>query len=165
MNAAVILLVIFSAWKWGDWKNWQNYQSTMLLSSLGNLLYNTIYHHHYLWEVKPGLFGNHIVIELIYSFVILPLTAIMLLSNLPEGIFKKFLKLVKYTVVYSLLEYFFFMYGQIEYNYGWCFICSVLWNIMMFFIWMVHHKKPLVAYLLSVIVVMAIFYKFPVKLH
>jgi len=164
LNVAVLLIVVFSAWKWADWKNWQSYHATMLLSSLGNLMYNTIYHHHYLWEVKPGLFRSHTCIELIYTFIILPLTAIMLLSNLPEGVFGKFLKLVKYTVVYSVLEYIFFAYGLIKYNYGWCFLCSVLWNVMMFFIWMVHNKKPVLAYVLSIIVIVVIISSFPVKL-
>ncbi|MDF2986492.1 MAG: hypothetical protein K0R50_2002 [Eubacterium sp.] len=161
MNIAVLLLIILSSWRWGDWKNWQKYHPTMLLAIIGNLLYNVVYCDHYLWRILPGILQSFILTEMLYTFIILPLTAMMFLSNYPDSLGKQVFHILKYIFVYSLIEYIYYLYGMIFYQFGWNFWWSVGWNFMMFSIWSLHYKKPIKAYIISLIIFTFIIILFP----
>ncbi len=163
MNLAVLLIVILSSLKWGDWKNWQKYHSTMILAGYGNLLFQFLYCDNDPWLINPGFYQNHTIFELVFSVIILPFTAFLFLSNYPDSSIKKFLHFSYYISVYVGFEYLYFLTGNITYHYGWSFMYSVAWDIMMFTIWAVHFRKPIKAYILATIVVIIIAALFPVK--
>lgn len=151
MFVAIILITVLLTWKFADWRNWQKYQSTMLLFSLGNLLYIFIYHDHFLWMFKPDIFNHHIM-EIIYTVTVFPLTTLMFISNFPYGNKKLIFYMAKYIFIYITVEYILFRMGYMVYNYGWNIWWSLGWNVMMFSILAIHYKKPLHAYSISVLV-------------
>lgn len=161
MNIAITIIIIFSTWKWGDWKNWPKYHPTMLFVALANILYNFIYCKGPLWEIQPGILQNGILTELLYSFIVFPLTALMFLSNLPNSIGKQTLHILKYVLIYFIFEYIFFVSNMIIYRHGWTLFYSFIWNIMMFIVWTIHFKKPLLAYISSVGIIIIVTKLFP----
>jgi len=165
LNIAIVIIVLLSAWKWADWKNWQKYHATMLLAIVGNLLYNVIYFDHYLWRIAPGFLKSYDLTELLYTFITLPLTALMFLSNYPIPFRNQVLHIFKYIFVYSLVEYIFYLNDMIYYQYWWNFWWSVVWNLMMFSVWALHHKKPLWAYFISFLTFIAVIILFPININ
>lgn len=163
MYIAIILITIFCTWKYGDWRNWAKYQSTMLFFSFGNMLYNFVYHDHSLWKFKPDIFNHHII-EIIFSFTVLPLTALIFLSAFPSDRKRQLLLIFKYILIYFAVEFLLFKFGRIEYNYGWNIWWSLAWDCLMFPTLVIHHKKPLLAYAGSVLVIFLMNWRFPFKL-
>ncbi|MCX7710274.1 MAG: hypothetical protein N2484_10555 [Clostridia bacterium] len=164
MHLATVVFSIFAAWRWGDWKNWEKYHTTMLYVAVCNLLYNFIYSKHLLWQLKPYLLYSHNVAELFYSFIVFPLSALILLSNYPSSFKGQILRIVQFVAVYTFMEWLFYLSDKIFYSSGWSIWWSLGWNFIMFPMWMLHHKKPLIAYAASVIFVMIVLKLFPVPL-
>jgi len=79
MFIAIILVTVLLAWAYSDWRNWQQYQATMLLFSLGNLLYNFVYHDRFLWKMNPDI-TNHPTMEIILTATVFPLTVLLFLT-------------------------------------------------------------------------------------
>lgn len=165
MELIVLIIVILATWRWGDWKNWHKYQSTMLLSCVGNLLYNFIYSSHRLWKMQPNFFPNFISMELFYTFIVFPLTVLIFLTNHPIKIKSQILHIIKCITIFMYFELVFMQFGKIEYNYGWNIWWSLAWNCMMFPMWALHHKKPLVAYVATVLTVITMLILFPVSFN
>lgn len=165
MHIAVFIFSVFAAWRWGDWKNWHKYHTTMLYVAVGNLLYNFIYQDHYLWQLKPPmLFNSHFCGELFYTFIVFPGTALILLTNYPKAPIKQVFRILKFVLIYIILEWIMQMLGTIVYNYGWSIWWSLAWNCLMFPIMVLHHKKPLAAYIASIVFVIVVVIIFPVPL-
>lgn len=156
-------LTIVLTWKYADWRNWQKYQSTMLLFALGNLLYNFVYHDHFLWRFRPE-FLNHHIWEVINTVIVFPLTALLFLSNFPENSKDKLIRILKFILVYISVEFLLLKIGRIEYAFGWNLWCSLAWDCVMFPILAIHYKKPLLAYLMSIILFFTMSWIFPFKL-
>ncbi|MGE5390893.1 MAG: CBO0543 family protein [Deltaproteobacteria bacterium] len=157
-NAIIpIAVALAAALRWGDWRNWQRYHSTMMFLIMGNLLYNFLYFGHRLWEYNP----NHIITELLINFIVLPSTVLILLTNYPNTLRQKFVKALKYVTVYFLFELAYFYHGLISYHNGWNLWYSLLWLCMMFPILLLHHKKPLQAYAISILVFIVMMIYFP----
>lgn len=163
MHIAVILFTIFAAWRFGDWKNWRKYQSTMLFIMVGVLLYHYIYKNERLWDLEKHI-GNHTLTELLYAFIVLPLTVLLLFTNYPDGLKGQVIRIGKFIAIYTIMEVFYWKMGFIGYHYGWNIWLSIGWNCMMFPMLVVHFKKPLYAYLASVVGLIIFLYLFPVKM-
>ncbi|MFZ5986810.1 MAG: CBO0543 family protein [Bacillota bacterium] len=161
MHLGVIILTIFAAWQKGDWKNWERYHSTMLFVAMSNLLYNFIYFNHFLWQLKPDFLFNHVMGEMFYTFIVFPFSAFILLSNYPKDLKKQVYRIAKFITVYILIEWIFLEYGRIVHKYGWNMWWSLAWDCMMFPIWVLHYKKPLIAYFVSFVVVVVVVLLFP----
>lgn len=163
MNLLVIIFVIFSAWKWSDWKNWQKYHATMLFIVVANLLYNLIYYDHLLWKLMPDFLYSQFIGELLYTFIVFPFTALLFMSRYPKSIKSQIFYNLKYIAIYILFEFIFYKFGGIIYNYDWNMWWSLAWDCMMFPIWALHYKKPLLAYGASIIVIIAVLMLFPLS--
>lgn len=163
MYLAITLISIIAAWRWGDWKNWTKYHPTMLFISLGSVLYNFLYANHLLWHFNDSRFTNHAMSELLLGLIVFPCTALLFLSNYPANAsaIKKIAYISIYIGVYAGLEKVGSMFGVIKYFYGWSFWWSVLWDMVMFPILLLHHKKPVAAYFLSLIVLIFTLVYFP----
>ena len=164
MFIVIILITILLTWKFADWRNWQKYQSTMLLFSLGNLLYNFVYHDHFLWKFNPDIFNHHIM-EVIFTFTVFPLTALIFLSNIPKSFKKQLFHIAQYIFIYIVIEFFLFEIGRIKYNYGWNILWSLAWDCVMFSILLLHYKKPLLAYSFCALLIFLMNWIFPFKLN
>jgi hypothetical protein len=160
----IIIGTLLLTLKYADWKNWRTYQSSMLLIILGNLLYGFVYHDRFLWKFNPDILNSHGV-ELIITFTVFPLTAIMFLSNFPVQHNKILLKISKYILVYIAVEILLSITGMIEFDYGWNIIWSLAWDCIMFTILAIHFKKPIQAYGLCALVAILMNRIFPFMLE
>lgn len=162
MHFAVIIFTIFCAWKWGDWKNWKKYHSTMLFIAMADLLYNFLYHDHMLWRYNQVTLGmSHTITELFCALIILPATGLILLTNYPNTVKGQFLRIIKFIGIYIFFELVYQWYGIIVYSYGWSIWWSLLWDCMMIPMWALHNKKPLLAYVASIVAVIIMLILFP----
>lgn len=146
MLIATCIFTIFSAWKWGDWKNWQKYHPTMLFIAMSDLLYNYLYYGHWLWSYKSMFIQKNIIPTLLATFIILPLSGLIFLSDFPDTWKGLFERIVKFLVIYISFEYVFKLLGIIVHKHGWNLWWSLLWNTVMFSIWALHYKRPVLAY-------------------
>ena len=163
MHIAVILFTIFAAWRWGDWKNWRKYQSTMLFIIVGVLIYLYIYKNKSLWDLGNHIFGATLT-ELLYAFIVLPLTVLLLLTDYPDSFKGQLYRIGKFMVIYSIMELIYWKTGFIDYDNGWNIWLSIGWNCMMFPLLVLHYKKPLYAYLVSAVGLTIFLHLFPVKM-
>ncbi|MCX7709480.1 MAG: hypothetical protein N2484_06485 [Clostridia bacterium] len=161
MQLAVLVITILAAWRWGDWKNWQKYHSTMLFISMANLLYNTVYATDRIWKISPEILGSTVIAELLNTFIVFPLSGLIFLTNFPQNSISKLYRISKFIVIYLFAELIFLKFGSIVYKNGWNIWWSLAWDCMMFPMWLLHHHKPLCAYIVSLFIVVAIVILFP----
>ena len=163
VNIIVVVYTLFATWRWGDWRSWRKYHSTMLYVALCNLFYAFLYSGHHLWRVKPD-FGGYKISDSLFTFIVFPLTALLLLSNYPQNFKGQILRIFKYVTIYFVVEYVYNVFGKIEYDYGWKLLYSFVWLCMMFFLMVLHHKNPLLTYAISFLFVVVMLILFPVNL-
>ncbi|MFS0901470.1 MULTISPECIES: CBO0543 family protein [Priestia] len=157
MRLIGLFLWIFAAWRWSDWKNWRKYHSTILYMIMFALLYEVLTYNYSLWIFKATLIPTHTLNSLLVTFITFPCLVLLFLSNFPEDVTtKKILHIIFWIILYSIVEYFYHAVGLFKYSHGWNFGCSILFNCIMFPMLLLHHKKPLLAYFLSIPI--AIFY-------
>ncbi|WP_042355884.1 CBO0543 family protein [Bacillus rubiinfantis] len=134
-----------------DWKRWREFYPTIQFYIICNLLYNFIFYQHTLWRYKavtvPWL--NHTLIEIAFSFFILPVVLLIYLQYFPKG-YKKYLYVGIWIAYFSLIEYLFMKKGLFIYEHGWNIWWSTLFNLITFMIIRLHYKNTLLAYLISI---------------
>ena len=126
------------------------------------MLYNFVYKDHLLWELQAIILRSHTLGEILYTLVVFPLTALIFLTQYPDTIKGKILRNIKFIAIYIIIEVILDRYGEIVYGYGWNIWWSLAWDCMMFPIWVLHYKKPLIAYGVSLVVVVIVLLLFPV---
>jgi hypothetical protein len=156
LHFAVMLLVICLIWKTGAWRNWSKYHTTMMYFAVGNLTYNFLTANHFLWKLNPDILPNHSLTEILYSFITFPGSALLFLNNFPDRRSQILQRYVKWVFIYVLIEWIFMLYGRIIYQYGWSLMWSAVFDIIMFPMLLLHSKRPLIAYVLSIL--LAIFW-------
>lgn len=125
----------------------------MLYISACDLLYQCLCSHYLLWVYVPKWPIYHqLLTNLGYTFVFLPATALMYLSRYPSGkrLYVKLLYGVKWIAAFVLGEWIYLLTTSMDYHHGWTLWWSVLFNVMMFSMVLLHHKRPIWAYALSV---------------
>lgn len=151
------LLFLVAGIKWGNWRNWKIYYSTILFFIGGDLLKNALLHNHLMWEYKETIFGenilfSHFIINLMIMLIVYPSTILIYLGHWPKQRFKQILWLALWVFLYSSIEFINLKYlNLIEHHHGWNMGWSIIFNIFMFSIFPLHLKKPLIAWLLSLI--------------
>lgn len=157
----VILVYIFFAKIFVDWKKWKEYYPTIQYFIISNMLYNFIFYQHTLWAYKAVTVKwlNHTLIELVFSFFIIPVVIMIYLRYLPKG--KKILVYIGIWVAYfSFLEFLFVKKGLFIYENGWGITWSTLFNIILFCMVTIHYKRPMAALILSVPVMAVLLFIF-----
>lgn len=155
--------MVWAVWKWGDFKNWKSYQSNMLFFSIGNLLYKYFTANYFLWRINADFSSSYVMTDMIYTFVVFPATALLFQSRFPDNhIFRYYLK---WIIVYILVEVLFIQTGRIQYQYGWSIYWSGLFNIIMFPMLRIHHTRPLLAYILSIPIIVFLIMYFDVPVN
>jgi len=148
----ILLLAGFlaAAWKWGDWRNWQKYYPTMLFVMTVNLSAGYITYHHPLWVFNPdALVGTKTVVEFLNTYLVLPATALIYLSNFrATGRTQALAYIFKWVLIYGSIEFIDHrVVGGLSYANGWSFKHSLLFDWAMFAIIRMHYMRPLLGWL------------------
>lgn len=165
MHIITTIISIIALFGWGDWRNWRKYHTTLLFFALGNLLYNFLTANYFLWRMHADFISNHTLTEMLYTFIVFPATAILFLGNYPNGLKKQILHTLQWIAIYGVWEYVFTWTGHIQYQYGWNLWWSIAFLFAMFPLLRLHHTRPILTYILSSIVVVAVLWWFKVPVH
>ncbi|PLS08023.1 CBO0543 family protein [Neobacillus cucumis] len=147
------IISIICAWRWGDWRNWRLYLPTIQYFIMGDMLYNLFTWNYSLWSYPnpPNLLPNHLLNNLFIMFTIYPSTMLIFLYRFPK---QKLVKLLLYIFIWILLwlgfELVMVLNGLCVYHHGWTYGWSVAFACIMVPMLILHHKRPLWAYILSV---------------
>jgi hypothetical protein len=159
-------LFLLAGWRWGDWRNWEKYYPTILFFILNDLLQNFLTYNHQFWDfqenIMPLPFLNHTTISLMIMFVCYPVTILIYLGNFFRTD-KWGIKIVHYliwVVLYLAVEYINLHVGLISHYNGWTMWHSVLFVSFMFILFPIHYKKPLLAWVIGVSVLVFILTQF-----
>jgi hypothetical protein len=164
-------LFLIAGWKWGDWKRWRAYYPTILFFICGDLLKNFLLYNYPMWTYEESILGesilsNHTFISLMIMFVVYPSTILIYLGRFPNTKGKQFFWYSLWVFIYSLTEYINYRYlSLIHHHNGWTIGWSILFNMIMFFMFWVHHKNPLVALAISAIWVIFLWNVFDVPVR
>lgn len=158
-----MLLWILAAWRWGDWRNWKNYQSTFLFVILLDLLYNFLTYNYPLWVYDPtDIIPNHTLNNLFVSFISYPSIVFIYLGRYPTGWVKQVAWIIFWVTLFSIVELVNNIMGLMSYHNGWNFGWSVIFYLVQLPFIRLHYKKPLLAYGLSVLIIVGLLLLFKV---
>ncbi|RSD25487.1 CBO0543 family protein [Mesobacillus subterraneus] len=153
--AASLLLAYFFV----DWKNWLNYYPTIQFYIICNMLYNFIFYNHTLWAFNPSTpWLNHTLMDITFSFIIIPTLLMIYLRYTPKELKWKFAYIIAWVSLFTIVEFLFNKKGLFIHANGWEIHNSGIFNAIMFTILGIHLKKPLIAILLSIPIVLLLLY-------
>ncbi|MBB3110180.1 hypothetical protein FHS18_002247 [Paenibacillus phyllosphaerae] len=165
MHVALALFSIFCAWRWADWRNWKLYHPTMLYITCGGFLYEYLTKDQTMWMFHPDFLYNHTVTVVVYAVLTMPLNVLLFLSTFPPTLGKQLRHFAIWIAIYGGMEWVMMITGRISYKNDWGLLHSLLFDLMMFPMLVLHHKRPLVAYALSVPIVWGLLLIFKIKLN
>jgi len=144
----LLLAFIIIAYFLGDWNNLEKYYPTILFVMVVNVTASFLTYHHTLWNFNPDyLVKTYTIIELLNSYIVLPCTVFVFLSNFPP-----FSNILQYTyiglwiIIYSTIELLDSMIGGISYQHGWSWQISTLFDCAIFSIIRIHYIRPVWAW-------------------
>jgi hypothetical protein len=171
MHIVYYLLYFLAAWRWGDWKNWQKYYPTILFLILCDLLHNFLTYNYELWKYHetflPQLLPNHTTISLLYMLVMYPATILIYLKyffNTDKWSTRVF-HYVLWVSIYIVAEYINLSIGLFSHHNGWTMWSSVLFILMMFILFPIHYKNPLLAWGISLLIIFLILLEFDLSFY
>ncbi|KAB7672065.1 CBO0543 family protein [Bacillus sp. B1-b2] len=161
-----IILVALTYWK-GDWRNWQKYAPTIQYVIISNLLYNYFCHDFLLWEYKGDLLQEkHNIVDLVYTFIILPCITLIFLTQYPY--FKAKLSQARYILYWvagsMLVEFIMIYYKRLLLNNGFEYWMDFFFYIVMYSLIRLHHTRPIRTYFISILVIVFLLWHFQVPL-
>ncbi|MFC4322740.1 CBO0543 family protein [Litchfieldia salsa] len=165
MHILLSIIMIAILWKSGLWRDWQKYHTVMLYFVMGNLLYNFLTANYFLWRLDADFISNHTLTEMLYTFIIFPITTLLFMGNYPVGKRKILLHYLWYISWYVFVEWIFSKAGYIEYQYGWNILWSAFFDCFMFPMLRLFYKKPIIAYLISIVIGAFFLWWFKVPVH
>jgi hypothetical protein len=166
MHLIIILWSVFAAWKWGDWRNWTKYHPTILFMPIGNLMYGLLVNDtdFYLWRYQSDFLFSQETADVFYTIIVFPATVLLYLSNYPEEKGARVIHVLKYVAIYCIVEWVGIKVGALKHSHGWTMAWSILFNIVAFTILRIHHEKPIIAYISSILFSLFLLYYFQVPL-
>jgi hypothetical protein len=159
-NVVFLLATIVS----GAFKKWKTYYETIIFVSFCNLLYNFLCKDRLTWSYQPDILLNHKTADLVTTLVLLPATITLYLHFFPTNKLKKIFYYLGWIAGFSALEYIWYLFGYITYNYGWNLLWSIGFYFVMFYTIILHHTNLKIALLLSLfsVVFLVITFKIPI---
>ncbi|WP_254842666.1 CBO0543 family protein [Bacillus sp. MRMR6] len=155
LNIIYTLIFIFAAIKWGDWRNWKHYYPTFLFWIVVDLLYQFLFFQYSMWEYVPvgsdKAWAKHTHITLLIMLIKYPATLIIFLGHLPGTNVKRFIYILFWTFLYVAIEKIDLILGGIMHKHGWNLWWSSLFSLVMFTTLAIHYKRPLIAWVISVL--------------
>ncbi|GAA0338056.1 hypothetical protein GCM10008967_30420 [Bacillus carboniphilus] len=151
----VVSVYVVFAYYFVDWKNWRKYYPTVQYFIICNLLYNFIFYNHTLWKYKAVTVSwlNHTLIEIAFSFFIVPIVLMIYLRYYPAGK-KQYVYVSIWIAYFTSIEYLFHKKGLFPYENGWNLFWSFIFNIILFIVVRIHYKNPLVAIAVSIPIIL-----------
>jgi hypothetical protein len=165
LHIAVAIVSIAACIRWADWRNWSKYHSTMIFAALMDSLYLFLTDDNFLWRYVPdNMFRSYVGTELLYLIIFLPSLALLFLSHYPV----EKMKIVSYYLFWVgllvLLEWILSAANCFEYKNGWNLLWSVGFDMVMFPMLFLHSRKPLLAYVFSLIIILTLLWYFKIPL-
>jgi hypothetical protein len=150
-HAAVVAGGIFLSLKRGKWENWQLYLPTFYYWAMFSCFYEYISYigNKHLWEFQNN-FISLFITETLYTFLFYPSMIVLFLGNYPEEISKKFWHYFKWISLSLLIEAMALRYGAIKFSNGWSMVWEIFFYSTMYPMLRLHHRKPILALVLSV---------------
>lgn len=165
MHIAITLWAIAASWRAWSWERFHTFHATLLYIAAMNVLYLFFTAGYPLWKMQPDLGLPSSIVDMLYTFIIFPCTAILFLAHYPESLKAQTYHILKWTIIYISVEWVGDLFGRITYHHGWNLGWSLLFVIMMFLMFRLHYKRPLLAYLLTFILIVLILCYFKVPLE
>jgi hypothetical protein len=157
----VTVLIVLAAWKWGDWKHWKLYYPTMLFFALGDFAAHLVTFNYPLWSYESPLLKKTFS-DLLIASVFFPATILLYLTHFPKKPLSKTIYVIIWAVSYTLVEELAGLLGFFSHDNGWSIWWTLLFNSLMFPIFRIHFKKPLLALFVSFILAVALMLYFKV---
>ncbi|WP_328824241.1 CBO0543 family protein [Metabacillus schmidteae] len=141
---------------------WKDYYSTVQFYIICNLLYNFLFYQHTLWAYKPKTVEwlNHTLIEITFTFFIIPVVIMIYLRYFPKGWKKVSIYVGLWIMYFSFIEILFSKRGLFIYDNGWNEWWSTLFNIIMFIVIRIHFISPLRSLLISLPIIILLLFIF-----
>jgi hypothetical protein len=145
------------------WKKFSDYHPTILYMVAGNLLYLFFSKNYLLWGFVSEYPGYQAATELLYAFIVFPATVLLYLNGYPQhSNWKKIVYILWWVTIYGTGEWLLYQFGGISYDHKWNCAWSIAFDFLMFPMLLLHNKKPLVAYGVSIIIIEILLYWFDV---
>jgi hypothetical protein len=164
MYIFINIFYLIAGFVWGDWRSWRKYYPTILFFMIGDFLYNFLLYKKSMWLFHDTILPNHTMITLLTMVISYSATVLIYLGRYPEGWKNQSLWFLLWSGIYMGFEYVNNKLGFITYHNGWNMGWSVLFTAIIFIILPIHHKRPLVAWLLSFIIIVSLLTIFDVKM-
>jgi hypothetical protein len=171
MLIVYVAIFLLAAIIWGDWRRWRLYYPTILFFIVGDLLKNFLFYNYWLWTYHETMFAknilkNHTIISIMIMFIGYPSTIFLYLGRFPLAKWKQAGWIAFWIFLYSIIEYINLRYlDLINHHHGWTMKWSVLFNLVMFIMFRIHLKNPLLAWGLSIIWIIFLLYMHPIPLE
>lgn len=161
----VILLV--STFTFASWKNLRIYYPTFIFAISVDFFITIITYEKSLWYFhKAFLVPNHTIADFSIAFTNLPLIILIYLSRYPDKkhFFKQLIYISFQTLLFTCIETIFLVTNLLSYHNGWNFWWSLVVWFFTFIGIILHHKKPLFAWLLcfSCTIFLIFYFQIPV---
>ncbi|GAE94323.1 hypothetical protein JCM21714_3470 [Gracilibacillus boraciitolerans JCM 21714] len=131
----------------------------------GDFLYNFLLYNKSMWLFHDTFLPNHTIITILEMVVTYSVTVLIYLGGkFPEGWKKRTVWFLFWSAIFLFIEYINFEFGFITYHNGWNYWWSVFFTVVIFIILPIHHKKPLLAWLFSLIFILSLLTVFDVKI-
>jgi hypothetical protein len=168
MILAFLLCYILLGWKFGNWKDFYSYYPTLLFFIIGDLLSQFLLYDYSMWKFQTITpFGNHInlnhtIISLSKMVVQYTSTISIFIGRLPSTFRGKLAWILLWTGIYGVTEGLSYVFGMMTYHNGWHLGWDILFNIMMFTVLIVHHKSPIVGWIISIPIILFLWIYFDI---
>lgn len=166
MNFAFGIFCLLLMWRFGDWKNYKKFYSTILFMIMGDLMYNLFTYQAPTWKYNPDfLLLNHTIVNLWVMITVYPATVLIYLSHFPEKKGRQILYILFWVFLYGVIELVgYYIFDAIDHFNGWNMGWSLLFDLILFIMLPIHHKRPLLAWGLSLIVIIVLLNIFNVNI-
>lgn len=148
------------------WIEWKTYHTTILYISVCNVFQNMVSGDYLLWKFNPLGFPSHEHADIFMSFVSLPLLALLYLTNFfRKTLFKEKIRtMLFWTITSIIIQYIAYKWHFVTYHHGYKFWMEILFYIAMYSFLPLHHRRPVLTYLLTVLVAMFFIFYFDVPI-
>lgn len=161
------IVAILAYWK-SDWRNWQKYGLTIYYVTTCNLLYGVLCQNHLLWKYVPDLLPNsNVLVDIFYSFIVLPCVTLLYLSNYPFGekVIKHLVYITAWVIGSFLIFYPFVQTGRLVLQNGYHYWMDFFFYIVMYGLIRLHYSRPILTYGISIIFIVFLMRYFHVSIH
>ncbi|WP_201715208.1 hypothetical protein [Rossellomorea arthrocnemi] len=164
----LLLVYVFLGWRFGNWKEFYSYYPTLLFFIIGDLLSQFLLYDYSMWEFRTitpfgdSIHLNHTLISLSKMVIQYTVTITIFIGRLPSSKLGKLCWIILWTGIYGLTEGISHLLGMMTYHNGWHYGWDILFNLMMFTVLIVHHKNPILGWIISFPIILFLFIFFDV---